>query len=179
MHQKIFRREPSGVHVFIALLSCLTVLSLSPSATCFGQQSDNLDVKPSADSTDELEALQGVLKAQSDAWNEGNIDGFMATYWKSEKLTFSSGGTVTRGWQQTIDRYKQRYDTRKKMGTLTFDELEVTLLSENAALILGNWHLARGEDSLNGNFSLVLRKFDDGWKIIHDHTSEVETESDQ
>lgn len=126
--------------------------------------------------SDEDGAIESVLKTQAQCWNDGDLDGFMGTYWKSEDLTFSGNGKTTRGWQATLDQYKKSYP-RDQMGTLTFDGLEVTMLSEEAALVLGNWHLSipqkKEEADLkkDGNFSLVLRKLDGAWKIIHDHSS--------
>lgn len=115
--------------------------------------------------------IESVLKLQAAAWNRGDIDGFMEHYWKSEKLTFSSGGKTTRGWTQTKENYQRRYPTREKMGSLTFDQLEVLPLGESAALVLGRWHLKRDKDSLGGNFSLVFRRIEGRWLIVHDHTS--------
>jgi len=57
------------------------------------------------------------------------------------------------------------------MGTLTFSDLEVTAIGNTAAIVLGRWHLQRATDQPHGRFSLVLRYFKPGWKIIHDHTS--------
>ena len=116
------------------------------------------------------EILQ-VMDAQALAWNAGDIDGFMRGYWKSEKLVFVSGETVTKGWQPTIDRYKKNYDSRAKMGTLTFSDLEVNVLSKDAAAVLGSWALAREKDNPKGKFTLLFRKMKDGWVIVHDHTS--------
>jgi len=115
--------------------------------------------------------IRKVMDAQVAAWNTGDIDGFMQGYWKSPKLLFVSGANVTRGWQPTIERYKKNYDSRAKMGTLTFSDLEVNVLSKDSAAVLGNWALAREKDNPKGKFTLIFRKFKDGWKIIHDHTS--------
>ena len=114
--------------------------------------------------------IEVVLKQQAAAWNKGDIAAFMEHYWKSDELTFSSGGQTTRGWQATKDNYVKRYPTREQMGQLTFSQLEVQLLGDAAALVLGRWQLAR-EQPVGGNFSLVLRKLDGRWVIIHDHTS--------
>jgi beta-aspartyl-peptidase (threonine type) len=119
---------------------------------------------------DLLDALTAILDVQAAAWNRGDIDGFMEHYWKSEDLTFSSGGKTTRGWQTTRDNYKLRYPTRERMGKLTFDQLEVFPLGDNAALLLGHWHLDR-TGPVGGNFSLVFRRIDGAWVIVHDHTS--------
>ena len=116
------------------------------------------------------DAIRKVMADQTIAWNNGDIDGFMKGYWKSEKLVFV-GKDVTRGWQATLDRYKKSYDTRAKMGTLTFSDLEIEVLSSDAAVVLGSWSLARSGDTPHGKFTLIFRKFKDGWRIIHDHTS--------
>ncbi len=116
-------------------------------------------------------AIRKVMDDQAAAWNRGDLEGFMAGYWRSEKLTFMSGTNVTRGWQPTLDRYKKGYDSRAKMGTLTFSDLEITMLGRDAAVVLGNWSLAREKDNPNGKFTLTFRKFKEGWRIILDHTS--------
>ena len=115
--------------------------------------------------------IRKVMNDQTDAWNRGDIDGFMAGYWRSEKLVFVSGTNVTRGWQPTLDRYKKSYDTKAKMGTLKFSDLEITVLSKDAAVVLGSWELERTGDAPNGKFTLIFRKFKDGWRVVHDHTS--------
>jgi beta-aspartyl-peptidase (threonine type) len=115
--------------------------------------------------------IRRVMDAQVAAWNNGDIDGFMRGYWNSPDLVFVSGANVTRGWQPTIERYKKNYDSRAKMGTLTFSDLEVDILSKNSATVLGSWALTREKDNPKGKFTLIFRKFKDGWRIIHDHTS--------
>jgi ketosteroid isomerase-like protein len=108
---------------------------------------------------------------QTAAWNNGDIEGFMKGYWNSPEMTFVSSTNVTKGWQPTLERYKKGYDTREKMGVLTFSDLEITILSKNSAVVLGKWALKRANDNPNGLFTLTFRKFKDGWKIILDHTS--------
>ena len=116
-------------------------------------------------------AITKLLRTQQDAWNKGSIDGFMEHYWQSDDLTFSSSGNTTRGWAATMARYKRRYSSREQMGKLDFGQLECQMLGESAALVLGRWKLERKAGPIGGNFSLVLRKFDGRWLIIHDHTS--------
>src|SRR4051812_6233352 len=85
--------------------------------------------------------IQTVLKMQQEAWNRGDIDAFMNGYWRSEETVFVSGDEVTRGWQKVLDRYQKKYSDRAKMGTLTFSNLEITPLSNDAAVALGGWKL--------------------------------------
>jgi beta-aspartyl-peptidase (threonine type) len=119
------------------------------------------------------EGVRRVLDAQQAAWNAGDVEGFMEHYWKSDELSFNSGGTVTRGWEATLENYKERYPSREAMGTLTFDNLNVRAIAVEAALVLGDWQIVRGDETLGGNFSLVFQKLDGRWVIIHDHTSRV------
>jgi beta-aspartyl-peptidase (threonine type) len=121
----------------------------------------------------EDQAIKAVLDAQVAAWNQGDIDGFMAGYWKDEKLTFVSGGDITRGWEPTRERYVKKYqaDGKDKMGKLTFSELKIEPLDPTAAIVLGRFELVRGEKTDWGRFTLAFKKFPEGWRIIHDHTS--------
>ncbi len=115
--------------------------------------------------------IRKVMSDQTEAWNRGDIEVFMKGYWRSDKLVFISGDNVTRGWQPTLDRYKQSYDTREKMGTLTFSGLEFTVISKDAAVVLGSWDLKRAKDNPKGKFTLTFRKLKEGWRIVMDHTS--------
>ena len=118
-----------------------------------------------------LVEIEQVINAQVAAWNNGDIDGFMEGYWKSDDMTFVSGNSVSKGWQAALDRYKRSYDTREKMGELLFSDTVVTVLNKNNAFVLGRFTLKRIADEPTGLFTLVFRRTKEGWKIIHDHTS--------
>ena len=117
------------------------------------------------------EDIRKVMNEQTAAWNRGDIEGFMKGYWNSPELKFVSGDNVTKGWQPTLERYKKNYDSKAKMGVLTFSDLQINVLSKDAAVVLGSWALQREGDEPHGKFTLIFRKFKDGWKIVHDHTS--------
>ena len=95
----------------------------------------------------------------------------MQGYARIPTLRFASGGTVTYGWQQTLDRYKQRYPDRAAMGTLVFSDLDITILSPDCALVFGRWRLKTEKGEPNGLFTLLWRKTEAGWRIVADHTS--------
>jgi beta-aspartyl-peptidase (threonine type) len=121
---------------------------------------------------DARKAIQNVLDAQVAAWNKGNLEGFMAGYWKSPELSFYSGKNRTRGWQQTLDRYRKRYQGEgKEMGKLAFSDITIDLLSAENALVRGRWQLTLKNDRPEGLFTLIVRKTPQGWRIVHDHTS--------
>src|SRR5882672_10598981 len=116
-------------------------------------------------------AIRAVLDAQRDAWNRGDIEGYMDGYDRSPKTEFVGGDGISRGWQTVLDRYKKNYNSREKMGTLTFSDLEITLPGKESAVVLGRWHLKRASDQPHGTFTLLFRKTKAGWRIVHDHTS--------
>ena len=135
----------------------------------FAQDASPAQSKKS-DSTS-VAAIRAVLDAQRDAWNRGDIEGYMDGYDRSPDTVFVSGDRINRGWQMVLDRYKKSYDSREKMGQLTFSDVEITMLSKDAASVLGRWRLKRANDEPHGTFTLLFRKTKTGWKIVHDHTS--------
>jgi len=127
------------------------------------------------DAQDENVAVEQVLVRQVEAWNRHDIESFMAGYWNSARLTFFSEATKTSGWQSTLERYRKRYLAEgREMGTLQFSDLAVESLGESSAFVRGAWQLTTADGkNPHGLFTLVFRKFPEGWKIIHDHTSEA------
>ena len=118
--------------------------------------------------------IRSLLDEQQAAWNRGDVDGFMKGYWNSRELTFAGSSGITRGWPSVMARYRGNYPDAAAMGHLDFSEIEVRMLGSDAALVLGHWHLKRDNDHPGGVFTLVLERFPEGWRIIHDHTSAEE-----
>jgi ketosteroid isomerase-like protein len=169
--------DPSKISIVPTVIGLLLALLLGVEVGCNSENKRPQMAPIEQDETD-LEAairaaIETVFRAQQDAWNRGDVEAFMEHYWKSDDLTFSSGGKTTRGWQATRDNYEERYPTRDAMGRLTLGEFELFPLGDSAALVLGEWKLDRESEPVSGNFSLVLRKIDGRWVIVHDHTSRL------
>jgi ketosteroid isomerase-like protein len=118
-------------------------------------------------------SVESVLHQQVEAWNRHDLEGFMAGYWNSPDLIFFSGAQKTSGWQSTLERYRARYQSEgREMGKLQFSELSIHQLAPDAAYVLGEFHLTMSDGKTpHGLFTLIFRKFPQGWKIVHDHTS--------
>jgi beta-aspartyl-peptidase (threonine type) len=118
-------------------------------------------------------AVAQVLHTQQDAWNRHDLESFMAGYWNSPELTFFSGAHETSGWQAALERYRKVYQGEgREMGKLEFSDLKVEPLGSDAAFVRGAWRVTMSDGKTpHGLFTLVFRKFPDGWKIIHDHTA--------
>ena len=144
----------------LLLVSSLLFLFLSSDSSAIDKEDSSV-----------IAEIRAVLGAQQEAWNHGDIDGFMNGYARAETTVCVSGDEVTRGWQTVRDRYLKKYDDRAKMGTLTFSDLEIEPLGPDSAVALGRWELKRANDNPHGRFTLIFRHTPDGWRIVHDHTS--------
>ena len=153
------------LEVTVALFVVLTVIPVA-----LAQGKDSQSTKRGRDAVI-ISAVRAVLDAQREAWNRGDVAGYMDGYARTADITFISGDSLTRGWQTVHDRYQKNYDSREKMGTLTFSDLETTIMSADAVMVLGRWHLQRANDQPHGRFTLILRRLKQGWRIVHDHTS--------
>lgn len=119
------------------------------------------------------EQVHQVLLEQSECWSKGDLECYMAGYWKSDSLVFIGKSGLTYGWQPTLDNYKRGYPDTAAMGKLNFNILEMKPLSEATMLVIGKWHLSRDIEAgdLEGHFSVIFQYFPNGWKIIADHSS--------
>jgi len=121
-------------------------------------------------------AVYILLLTQQADWNKGDIGAFMNGYWNSPDLTFAGPNGFTQGWQPVLERYQKTYASRAAMGMLQFSDLNIQMLGSDAALVRGKWHLQRHAGDIGGIFTLVLRRFPEGWRIIHDHTTQISPE---
>lgn len=144
-----FSLLPSAFLIAVAILSC------SP---------------PPFDPVAEEKAIRELLSRQEIDWNEGHIEGFMTGYWKSDSLMFV-GSKITQGWDSTLARYRRSYPSTEAMGHLTFTFYEFRFISNDACLVTGRYLLKRESDNPTGLFTLLLRKMNDQWVIVYDHTS--------
>ncbi|MBL0145926.1 MAG: DUF4440 domain-containing protein [Chitinophagaceae bacterium] len=127
-------------------------------------------VSVTAQSKDE-QAIRNSLNVQLQAWNNGDVETFMQTYWQNDSLKFIGKSGVTYGWQNTLDNYKKGYPDTAAMGKLDFNILEVKRLSAIYFFVVGKWHLTRSIGDVGGHFTLLFRKIKNKWVIVADHSS--------
>ncbi|MFM2326864.1 MAG: hypothetical protein RIR31_1066 [Bacteroidota bacterium] len=124
----------------------------------------------SAQSKDEL-TIRKALNEQLTAWNAGDVNRFMLTYWTSDSLMFIGKNDITYGWQNTLESYKKGYPDTAAMGKLDFDILHVKRLSVLYFFVVGKWHLTRSIGDVGGHFTLLFKKIKNKWVIVSDHSS--------
>lgn len=112
-----------------------------------------------------------VLEDQRQAWNKGDLEGYMQGYVQSDSLVFIGKNGPRYGWKTTFENYKRGYPDKAAMGYLTFDIRDVRIIGTDYAFVVGGWHLNRVEDEPQGSFTLLMKKIDGKWKVIADHSS--------
>lgn len=147
-------RKRSALHAISVLLLTLLFATLANAQTARDQ-------------------VQKLFDDQTAAWNRGDLVAFMQGYEKAAGLTFFSGDTVFKGWQATLERYQARYQAKgREMGQLHFTDGQIDLLGPDAAMFTAHWHLLLHDGhKLEGLTTVICKRTEDGWKIIHDHSS--------
>lgn len=119
----------------------------------------------------EQKAIREVMRLQENAWNKGDLQGFMLGYWNSPELLFIGSRGATYGWETTLQNYQRSYPNTDAMGKLAFEILKVEITGKDSAWVVGKWALQREKDRPNGHFLLVWRKIKGKWLIVADHSS--------
>jgi uncharacterized protein (TIGR02246 family) len=119
---------------------------------------------------DEKEILE-VINKQSEDWNKGDLEKFMEGYWKSDSLQFISRKRLTKGWKRTLENYKKTYADSTKRGQLQFAVINFDAVSDDAVIVTGRFLLTKGKRNDSGISTLVFKKIDGRWVIVHDHTN--------
>jgi len=144
-----------GVGLALVLLASIAGLALQRASAAAGEEA----------------AIRDVFEKQTAAWNRGDTLAFMQYYWKSPETEFAGAGGINRGWDAVLARYRDRYPDAKAMGQLSFSDLEIKMLCPDVAYAMGEFHLVREEDHPSGVFTVIVKKFPEGWRIIHDHST--------
>ena len=122
-------------------------------------------------------AILNVIARMEAAWNRGDFRGYMAGF-RNPDVVFVSGGKFQDGWQGTLDHYVRDYgssaDTR---GKLHFYDMKVDLLSGDAAMLVGRYHLERPTRAAEGVNTRLFRKIDGRWLITLNHVSAYDVPS--
>ncbi|MGA8143683.1 MAG: nuclear transport factor 2 family protein [Candidatus Acidiferrales bacterium] len=159
MIRKLLRSNRPAHCSILALAALIALAASSPSTAALPPESTD------------AASIRSLLEDQTAAWNRGDIEGFMGGYWHSDQTEFVSAEGISRGWQALLDRYRRAYPNRKAMGHLTFSNLEIRVECPTSAYAIGEYHLQREKDNPSGIFTLNLRKFPEGWRVVVDHTT--------
>ena len=146
------------IYLIVIFIVCLSTVSMAE---------NNISKK-------EKSEIEELLKKQVEAWNEGKLEKFMGTYWKSDHLVFVGSRGPTYGWQATLDSYKKGYPDKAAMGKLNFTILNISKIDKKTVFVIGKFDLERELGDLSGHFTLNIKKFKNKWLIVSDHSSSAD-----
>ena len=155
---------------FVSALSLIFLFSCTGSVESI---SENTTLELSGGDREEI---MEIFLATQEAWNDGDLEGFMKGYLKSEKLVFTGVGGPTYGYDATLERYIKGYPNEEAMGVLKFTVIDLNRVDNSTALMIGKFYLSRTIGDLVGHYTLVWQKIDGEWLIISDHSSGQEFE---
>jgi hypothetical protein len=146
----------------LAALSCTTA-----------EKNTSVADEPQINKEEALSLIKSKMGIQEEAWNTGDLNGFMQSYWQSDSLLFLGKSGISFGWQTTLDNYVKGYSSPEEMGQLTFENEVIRFIDIKTVQVIGKWHLKRtGDlDNLEGHYSLIWKKKKGNWVIISDHSS--------
>jgi|GEM_PF-1409424 len=119
---------------------------------------------------DPEEIIVATLRAQAAAWNEGNLQAFMDTYWRDDDLKFVSGTAITKGWSPTMKRFRERYADESGLGQLSLERTDVEMVTDDVAIVTGRFNLVKNTEASSGVFTMVMKRIGGVWRIVHDHS---------
>jgi len=109
-----------------------------------------------------------IILAQQNAWNKGDLDGYLSHY-KDSPDTQAVLANLVRGIDGIRSAFKQNFPNKDAMGSIEDTDIDVKALGDNYALATGRYHLNRPKKSggpIEGTFMELFEKTQAGWQII-------------
>jgi uncharacterized protein (TIGR02246 family) len=126
--------------------------------------------RPPSDVGEARSGVAAMLEHGARTWNRGDLDGFVSDY--ASDATFVTSGGVVRGVEAIRARYAPRFGPGGVRDSLSFQDIEVDLLAPDVANAIATYVLMRGDSvTARGPTSLVVRRVNGRWRIVHDHSS--------
>ncbi|OUR98377.1 DUF4440 domain-containing protein [Flavobacteriales bacterium 33_180_T64] len=137
--------------------------------SCQKETKDVTNTMISEDNTEvAIAKIKEVMSAQETAWNNHDLEGFMAGYWNSNSLKFYGSNGLTQGWNNTLANYKKGYPTPAESGTLRFVINDISKIENDNYWVMGEYHLSRPIGDASGVFMIIFKKIEGEWKIVAD-----------
>lgn len=152
----------------------LTALLVSVTGCVFvaGNTGNWSPTPTSAQRAEALTEINDMMQVSARDWTRGDLAAFMDSYESGSAATFVTAKGVIRGRDAIRDRYAPRFVPGAMHDALSFENTEVDLLAPDVANVIGYYRLTRGDSTTaRGPTSLVMRRRDGRWRIIHDHSS--------
>ena len=120
-------------------------------------------------------AVRATFETLLNGIRKSDVEMVMSVYWNSPQLViFNNNGTVTRSWEQVRSNRMSSYPEAKSVQ-LEVRDVRVQMLGRDGAVVSCLWNQSqefRGTpESATGRLTVIFRLINNGWKIVHTHTS--------
>ncbi|MCA1566534.1 MAG: nuclear transport factor 2 family protein [Acidobacteria bacterium] len=120
-------------------------------------------------------AVRATFETLLNGIRKSDVEMVMSVYWNSPQLViFNNNGTVTRSWEQVRSNRASSYPDAKNVQ-LEVRDVRVSMLGAGGATVSCLWTQTqefRGTpESASGRLTVVFRLINNGWKIVHTHSS--------
>ena len=104
------------------------------------------------------------------SWNRGDLETFVDDY--TDSATYVGSRGLLHGRTAIAAHYAPRFAVGATRDSLSFRGIEVRLVAEELAQVVATYVLTRGDSVTGmGPTSLLMRRVDGRWRILHDHSS--------
>lgn len=145
--------------------ACFVLLVLLPAALvgCRFEMGEEEDLERS---------IVTMLQRSADAWNGGDLDGFLAAYAEGTSTSFMTPDGPVYGRSSIRASYAPLFEPGAGRDSLRLENLNVRPLPPLIGIVTGRYVFEReGTVTDSGWFTVVVRRAGDGWRIVHDHSS--------
>lgn len=117
-------------------------------------------------------SIEAMLHRSADAWNRGDLDGFVAAYADGVSTSLMTTDGPVFGRATIRGLHAARFEPGATRDSLRLEDLNVRPLPPLIGIVTGRYVLEQdGTVTDSGWFSVVVRRAGDGWRIVHDHPS--------
>lgn len=129
-----------------------------------------------AERAEQHHEIVAMLAHSASNWNRGDLDAFVNDYLPGAETTYIGSRGVLRGTDAIRQAYAPRFAPGGIRDSLSFELMDVDPLAPDVVNVIATYILARhvgARDSVTsrGPTSLVMRRVDGRWRIVHDHSS--------
>ena len=112
--------------------------------------------------------IRELLDAQTQAWNDADVEQFMRFYQRSDELVVCFDRRLTRTWEGARKEFEECAGS-----DLALSNVEITQLGSDAAMVVGNWLSDSEGQQESGIVTMLLRRLEGQWAIVHEHRSQT------
>jgi len=148
----------------------LNIFQLAFLLACFALTSIKVQAQTPAQNDAATKEITTSMDNSALEWNKGHLDAFMTMYDPSATMMMPTG---TVGLDAIRSLYEKKYfDGAMPKQNLRYSDMKVRFLGSDYVLLTGAFTLyGNDKPERSGRYSLVMVHTNNGWKILHDHSS--------